>query len=313
MTSTSQTRKSQEVQENACTFIVPPEEKGKRSTREAEFIVNNSRKIANNTTVREAPTLDVIRSKHICLEFGHTDVGLSEAFPWLFPLGIPNINRQAAFERHLLRYWDHRFEDAPMLLFYLFNMRRRHAVTQKVAKTPDDQAAKFDERISDANFLVHLEDALQKTKSSKQEELTELEAEAMSFVSEIIKITTGALPFSVADAKRNQLHLHSLFRAFDLPLFFVTFSPCPGEVDVGLSLCIKTVTSSDTIAIPYTERMRYVYSRPASSARFFELMLGAFLEIFLGVAKTSTKQMPKNPEGVFGKCDAYHVTVECQS
>ena len=280
-----------------------------------ERLGNTSDPVANQSdgmTPAEIPVYELSRARQILSEFDHGEnIALAEAFPWIFPIGCPEIRRRDTFYRHLLYYWDHRFENERMLIFYLFNKGNRHKYTQNVARIPENEAHQFAEKLTDAAFIDDLENGLNKTKYGAT--LSKEEAHAMAYVQTVLKITQRSTPFSTSDAKANQLLLHSMFRTFDLPMFFVTFSPNPGEQDLGINMCVNAPGFTSSFALPYPTRMERVYSRPASAARFFNLLVDAFIADILGFTNKSTKAMNKNKDGIFGKCSAYHLTVECQS
>ncbi|KAG9403143.1 hypothetical protein AC1031_006691 [Aphanomyces cochlioides] len=103
---------------------------------EAMFSIIHPNDNADGTSCVEKPALASVTRSHAPLnEWDGNDAILRGVFPHLFMLGkgVPQGSISKSFMRHLLAYYDGRFED-PLFIATAFNQKQRHACIRQAAR-----------------------------------------------------------------------------------------------------------------------------------------------------------------------------------
>ena len=103
---------------------------------EAMYSIIQPDDIVGGTSFVEKPTLASVTRSHTPLnEWDENDAILRGVFPHLFMLGkgVPRGSMSKSFMRHLLAYYDGRFED-PLFIATAFNQKQRHACIRQAAR-----------------------------------------------------------------------------------------------------------------------------------------------------------------------------------
>jgi len=234
------------------------------------------------------------------------------AFPWLFPYGLGGIKNdrqvhvsESARIKHLLMYYDKRFQLDPTFILMSFNHQQ----------------------IKSSTLGGHL---LSKHKSFPQvvERLQQIDTDVMKSLTERIKKDGFAHPESDEEAQCYRLlndldfvgskvsgsvtqkrymrnEIWSMISYLGAPTWFITFSP----VDVKHPLSIYYASTDETfkpdLSLFSSDRAYSLISEnPVAGARFFNFIVKAFVKHVLGI--------DTDHDGLFGKTSGYYGTVEQQ-
>ena len=236
-----------------------------------------------------------------------------QMFPWLFPYGKGGIGQtqhkgiisEDSYKRHLLMYFDKRFQKDSYFPMVAFNHSQiKKAVTGSFLMAGRD---KFEDVVSrlnriDGSVLLDIIKCL--TSGEHVQPQTEHEKLCYGILRDIDHVG-GHVPGSLTSKKymRNEVWSMTAFKGS--PHWFVTLSPA----DARHPLCIY-YAGTDLVFKPEIksarERDKLIASNPVAAARFFHFMIQAFLKHILRWDTTDCL------DGAFGKTSAYYGTVEQQ-
>ena len=253
-------------------------------------------------------------------EFFDNHTLLAGAFPYLFPLGITAKQMgtrgfmQKQVVKRLLCLCDERFATCSDFLFLLMNQKLRHDTVRQINFRLDKKSSmvkKFLELVNAPDFAGRLKYAVlhPKLKSSKK-----LYRELMP----LIKLTGGRVKWTALERQQSVSHLYAMAESLGAPYLFITFSPKVIENELclrfavfqnGLEKELLTLKLNGQIA----ERGLLLSDNPVAAARAFQLMVEAFMDIFVGkpIAGFMRKSVIGEP-GLFGPVSGCYGVHEVQ-
>jgi hypothetical protein len=250
-------------------------------------------------------------------EFANMRQLIVDAFPWLFPLGgfLNGGYPSEKIMRHLMRYYDGRFQKDALFMHFMNNLRHRHGIARGNASINIVHEATFTAQLRDPVFVENLRTGVQRR--SEGAALTAAQQQALRDTENAARIPQRRVAFSEGDRVGGSWRIQSLIRALGLPSFMLTISPTCVDSSLGVRLCCGP-TEQEIYRIAdrmnYDARARLVFAHPASNAIFFEHMIKKTLEILLG-AKQDGKKTPNKLStfvGPLGTVREHFGAVECQ-
>lgn len=235
-------------------------------------------------------------------------------FPWLYPFGKggfgnSSIDTQLSHIGHVranLLYHDRRFQTDRCFPFIVFNQRQIRSSAQGGYLLT--QKGRFDEV---AEKIVSLDraalDSIIDRASVGEHVVPRTSAEKACFdLIGIVDRVAGHVAGSVTQKKYQRNEIRSLIYLKGAPFFFVTFAPADFKHPLCLYLCGESVDleSLSPRLRSSDDRLRAIAHNPVGAARFFNVMVNAFVQCVL--------QYGSGKAGLFGTTDAYYGTVEAQ-
>ncbi len=235
-------------------------------------------------------------------------------FPWLYPYGkggFENVRIETELDhiahvRANLLYHDRRFQTDRCFPFIVFNQRQIRAsaqggflLTQKGHF--DDVSARI------LNLDRAALDSIIDRASSGEHVVPRTPGEKSCFdLIGIVDRVAGHVDCSTTQKKYQRNEIRSLIYQLGVPVFFVTFAPVDFKHPLCLYLCGEAVDlSSYCPSIGSSDdRLRAIARNPVGAARFFHIVVSAFIRYVLGVGIDGP--------GLFGDTEAYYGTVEAQ-
>jgi hypothetical protein len=231
--------------------------------------------------------------------------------PWLFPYGLGgfgNIYQEGristmAHKRHLLMYYDKRFQKDPHFPLIAFNHEQIKQCSS--AGYLLSEKAKFEE-ISQHLFNIDV-DTLQnmaKRMENGERVVPETDAEKLCFqVLRDLDHVGGHVQGSLTSKKYMRNEIWSLISYLGAPSWFITLSPADVKHPIALYFADTKETFKPEIRNA-DERRRLIANNPVAGARFFHFMVQIFITYVLGVGT--------GKRGIYGNTAAYYGTVEQQ-
>ena len=234
-----------------------------------------------------------------------------QMFPWLFPYGKGGIEQTRHYKtlghelhkRHLLLYYDKRFQTDVHFPIITFNHNQIRSATHGSRVTSKRKI------FADvAHRLKQLDHEVLKTLAQRMEAgehvIPESEAEKLCFnvLSDLDHIGSH-VQGSLTNKKFMRSEIWSLMSFLGAPSWFVTFSPA----DVRHPLCLylaDSKTKFSPVLRCSRERSLLISRNPVAAARFFDIMVKAFIKHVLG--------MSTDHAGLYGDTAGYYGTVEQQ-
>jgi len=231
--------------------------------------------------------------------------------PWLFPYGLGGIGNSLqkyksadiTHKRHLLLYYDKRFQKDPHFPLIAFNHEQIKDCTTAgylLAEKP-----KFDsisKRLIDVDLevLSKLIDCVAESelvKPATDEEITCFQLiKDLDHVGEFVKD-------SVTTKKYMRNEIWSLISFAGAPSWFITFAPADNKHPICLYYADTKVEFNPQLR-DENERFRLIAQNPVAGARFFYYICEMFINHVLGVGEKHS--------GIYGNTNAYYGTVEQQ-
>ena len=236
-----------------------------------------------------------------------------QMFPWLFPYGKGGIGQaihkglisEDRYKKHLLMYFDKRFQKDPYFPMVAFNHSQiKKAVTGSFLMAAKNNFPDVVARLNriDSDVLLDIIGRLIKGEHVHPE--TEQEKLCYTLFKDI-DLVGGRVPGSLTSKKYMRNEVWSMTAFQGSPNWFITLSPA----DSRHPLCIY-YAGTDIKFRPEIkcskERDRLIAGNPVAAARFFHVMIKAFITHVL------RWDIDDKDDGVFGKISAYFGTVEQQ-
>ena len=259
------------------------------------------------------------------IEFGGLDLIINRCFPHLFPTAnfpcefLPEVK----LTRHMMFYYDSRFELDQNFILFLDNLRVRHNVCRNNARVKAGDAAEIAEHLRDENFKLDLQGGME----AKRQGLptTAAQTAAIEYVRTHLRFTTKSIAFTEGDRAQGIYQLQNLTRCLGLPTFFITITPTAIDSHFGFQLALKANARADpafadraddpVASFTYEDRARCVFATPASSAIFYEFFITKFIEILLGynLDTRASRTAHERVEGILGKVMEFYGCTEAQA
>ena len=231
--------------------------------------------------------------------------------PWLFPYGLGGIGQiehkrklsNMMHKRHLLMYYDKRFQKDPHFPLIAFNHEQMKESTTAGYLTAEKRSFRdITDRLMNVNLEVLSDLTKRMTEGERVKPETEEEKLCFKLINDLDHVN-GHVPGSITQKKYMRNEIWSLISYFGAPSWFITFSPADNMHPISLYFADTQETFRPELR-PENERYRLIAENPVAGARFFHLMVVMFIKHVLGVNQ-------EHP-GLYGETAAYYATVEQQ-
>jgi len=244
------------------------------------------------------------------------------AFPHLFQRGAVFTGTVTAKQcRYLMLYNDGRFARDERLLFYLYDMLRRHRVVRKVRQMSltgtEGDKARLIARFNSGEFRQQLVRCTDTSPCSPSER-----AERENLVARILKELQPYLRTASACGLTQDLssatitQLNSMCTLYGMPSLFVTVSPA----DFNDCMVFKMVAIADggsPHVVPFhvrRDRIRIANENPAFCAASFDHILKVILRELYGLCCATERMKAVRPNGgILGTVRAHYSVTEAQA
>jgi hypothetical protein len=262
-------------------------------------------------------------------EFDNNKLLFNSSFPHLLPTGSFPCDCFPSQDmlRHLLLYWDSRFQNESTFVMVLDNQRMRHGMVRNNARVNKADADATVAELRKDDFIGRLSGAIQANKNKAL--LTPEQNQVLNFVRQTFCVATRKIAFTEGDRRPGMFNIMALSRCYGPPSFMVTMSPSLVDNSLGVRLCIPgtdafyngtnfnymngAIAHDNTIAnFSYDMRSRRVFECPASSALFFKHFKECVLSILLGVDTDVKTSAHFNRWGALGRVNQYFSATEVQ-
>jgi len=234
-----------------------------------------------------------------------------QMMPWLFPYGLGGIGNSLQqkplsdlmHKRHLLMYYDKRFQKDPYFPLIAFNHEQiKQSTTAGYLLTAKSKFEDISKRLMevDVKTLTSLAERMEKGEKVSPE--TDEEKMCFQLIKDIDHVG-GHVNGSVTSKKYMRHEIWSLISFIGAPSWFITFAPADSKHPISLYFADTKETFQPELR-DYNERYRLIAQNPVAGARFFHFMSQMFIKHILGVNE-------KHP-GMYGETEAYYGTVEQQ-
>ena len=231
--------------------------------------------------------------------------------PWLFPYGLGGIGQtehkyklsSMMHKRHLLMYYDKRFQKDPHFPLIAFNHEQMKESTTAGYLTAERKSFHdVTDRLMNVNLEVLSDLAKRMTEGERVKPETEDEKLCFKLINDLDHVN-GHVPGSITQKKYMRNEIWALISYFGAPSWFITFSPADNMHPISLYFADTQQTFNPDLR-PENERYKLIAGNPVAGARFFHFMVEMFVKHVLGVGQ--------NHPGLYGKTSAYYATVEQQ-
>ncbi|KAL1738179.1 hypothetical protein HDZ31DRAFT_7068, partial [Schizophyllum fasciatum] len=212
-------------------------------------------------------------------------------FPWLFPYGLGGIGMHfggrgslssKAQKKHLLLYHDKRFQDDlyfPMIAFNHEQIKACATASNILAKRSDWPTVKRTIRTMNPAVMG----VLSKRMEDGETVVAETDDERTCFqLLRHVDYIGGHVQGSVTAKKYMRNEIWSMINFMGAPSWFVTLSPADSNHPIALYFADHDLVFKPRIR-SWSERSRLVARNPVAAARFFNVMVSAFIRQVLGV------------------------------
>lgn len=281
---------------------------------ESDVVVERKRD-AHQADEREVLQWVVQQKDRALNEFTENVALFGGSFPHLLPTnGFPSNGYPAdKVARHMLDYYDGRFQSEANFLHLLDSQRIRHKALRNAAQTPPEYAREVAFELNKPEFAADLKLALEARDNGT---ITKRQSEMLHFVRAAIRIPLRNVAFTEGDRAAGLWHIMSLNRCHGPPSFFLTLAPSMMQNKLGVKLALATNEHIRRVGGGMTDAMcmAAVMRSPASSSLFYQHFIEEVVTKLLGVPlgeKTSTGS--DHAPGALGVVRAYFGTTECQA
>jgi hypothetical protein len=300
-------------------------------TQEDEDVGREEQQPASSDAARTEAANNIgvnIQAEQPVNEFTNNDGLYAQGFPHLFPFGrgiqckgsIPTHVR-----RHLLRYYDNRFERSAFK-FLVFNQIQRHATCRSsrrlLVKNKDFE--KFSKMLKDPEFVTALESAVREPDKPESRLL------ALKLL-KYVRIAGANVPYGQVERASVISRLMSMLHFHGLPSMFVTISP--SDIDNRLTLRLSAPWNMEKnegiqvnveVSKSEIERCKAVVANGARAADEFHSLISAVCAALLQspISNEVRKTVPletsdvrpscKRDNGIFGLTVGHYSVVEQQ-
>jgi hypothetical protein len=276
-------------------------------------------------TNKSVKALKAIALKHLTsngkiLAIGHAEQPQSmynnpqlfpQIMPWLFPYGLGGIGNDLqkgnlsdiAHKKHLLMYYDKRFQMDPHFPLIAFNHEQiKESTTAGYLLAEKSQFENISKRLMDVDLetLTKLARRMEDGENVKPE--TDEEILCFQLIKDLDHVG-GHVKGSITSKKYMRNEIWSLISFIGAPSWFITFAPTDNKHPISLYFADTKETFKPELRSG-DERYRLIANNPVAGARFFHFMCEIFIKHVLGV--------DQNHSGIYGETQAYYGTVEQQ-
>jgi hypothetical protein len=231
--------------------------------------------------------------------------------PWLFPYGLGGIGQAEhnkklsaiAHKRHLLMYYDKRFQRDPHFPLIAFNHEQiKGATTAGYLMVEKNSFDDISDRLLNVNLEVLSDLAKRMSDGERVTPETDEEKNCFQLINDLDHVGSH-VDGSITKKKYMRNEIWSLISYMGAPSWFITFSPADNKHPMCLYFADTNEAFKPELRI-YDDRYRLISQNPVAGARFFHHMCEMFIKHVLGVGT-------KHP-GLYGDTSAYYGAVEQQ-
>src|SRR3979490_2538443 len=206
-------------------------------------------------------------------------------------------------KRHLLMYYDKRFQKDPHFPLIAFNHEQMKESTTAGYLTAERKSFHdITDRLMNVNLEVLSDLTKRMTEGEKVKPETEEEKLCFKLINDLDHVN-GHVSGSITQKKYSENEIWFLISYFGAPSWFITFSPADNMHPISLYFADTQETFSPELR-PENKHYRLIAENPVAGARFFHFIVEMFIKHVLGVNQ-------EHP-GLYGKTAAYYATVEQQ-
>lgn len=276
-----------------------------------------------SSNASKAAALKHMKQGGKAIPIGHDKAPVSEyndlellplLFPTLFCYGTGGSQsarrRKISLERlgeHFINLHDRRFQEHYSFMFILFNIIQRRIASQKTyLRTKRGDFKTFASRLTSISDHA-IDSILKKLETNDYTSAKTPEEKLVYQLMQTVQSVSAHIPGSAAARLEMRNEIRSLIIAQGLPTFFVTINPADVYNPIvtfmsGKEFDLNKMLGSD---VPdYMSQRRFVAMNPFAAAKFFRLVMDAFIQTLLGTGSGC--------RGVFGDVKAYYGCVEAQ-
>ena len=239
-------------------------------------------------------------------------------YPTLFPYGIGGFednrrSKKLSFKyhvKHLFNLADHRFQEHYSFMFTVFSvLQRRYILLHTGLKVKKSSYLKVATEIASVNHaaVTRVCEKLKGSEPSKQTYDTE-ERKVLKLMQEL-KFVTRDVPGSAAARLNMRNEIRGLTMELGLPSFYLTINPADVHNPLVRFLAGSDIEIDDLLPEQVTnvrEQSILIARNPVAAARFFNVMMKAFIKNILGYENKAVSS------GVLGVVKGYYGCVEAQ-
>ncbi|ETL25245.1 hypothetical protein L916_20880 [Phytophthora nicotianae] len=179
----------------------------------------------------------VRRSADPIVEWDENGTMVAGAFPTLFMMGgemLPSGSFPSDLTRHLMSYYDGRFERSVTFIGTLFNQLQRHSAVRKAARAATTHVKTLRKLGDLANSLEFKQSLVAAKNDPDSPAAKRLNAGLLR----ILSIVGGTVPFSPFERAATRPKLSAMRIRFGLPQFWVTVAPPEQDVMTLLRIAL---------------------------------------------------------------------------
>ena len=234
-----------------------------------------------------------------------------QAFPWLFPYGRGGVGNNKGFHvvppahrlRQLLMYHDKRFQrDGAFILIAFNHTQIKSSTTSGFLLTKKANFPMIVERLMSLDKVVLKDLASRLRKGDHIRPGSQNEIQCYQLIKDLDHIS-GRVEGSGTTRKFMNNEAWSLVNYIGAPTWYITFAPADEKHPIALYYADGDETYYPKLRTA-DERHMLIANNPVGSARFFHVIVEAFLKHVLKVGKEEA--------GLWGKTKGYYGTVEQQ-
>jgi hypothetical protein len=234
-----------------------------------------------------------------------------QMMPWLFPYGFGGIGNvlqkkitcDITHKRHLLMYYDKRFQTDPHFPLIAFNHEQiKQSTSAGYLLAEKSKFNDISKHLMDVDVGV-LADLIKRMENGEQVKPDTDEEKLCFQLLKDLDHVGGHVKGSITSKKYMCNEIWSLISFIGAPSWFITFAPADNRHPICLYYADIQENFQPELR-DHDERYRLIAHNPVASARFFHFICNIFIKHVLGVKN--------NHPGYYGETSAYYGTVEQQ-
>lgn len=240
-----------------------------------------------------------------------------KAYPTLFPYGVGGFedrDRPVALSmkhhvKHLLNLGDVRFQEHYSFMFTAFNVLQRRAVllhTSLKIKRESYRKVSAELATVSADAILRVCQKLEETSANRT--FDDEERRVLKLMREVNFVSRN-VPASASARVAMRDEIRSLILRLGLPSFFITINPADIYNPLVRALAGSDIDIDDLLPDQVTDPVKQsilIAKNPVVAAKFFNLMIKAFVKCILGYDDKKISQ------GLFGVVSGFYGCVEAQ-
>ena len=232
-------------------------------------------------------------------------------FPWLFPYGLGGLAQphfegrmsSANHKKHLLMYYDKRFQTDPNFPLIAFNHEQiQQSSSGSFLTAQKSFFSEVADRLLNIDVAVISDINKRLFTGERIKPETDEEKSCYQLMSDLDAVG-GFVSGSLAKKKHMRNEVWSLISYIGAPSWFITISPADNKHPICLYYADDKTEFKPDIRLP-DEAYRLIANNPVAAARFFDFICKNIIKHVFGVGQ-------KHP-GIYGETEGYYGVVEQQ-